>query len=968
VLGLVLSVFCWVFADAIFRDRNFCYRDAGQFYYPLLKLVQDEWESGRWPLWNPYENGGMPLLGNPASAVLYPPRIVVFQWLPISYASAHKWYTLLHVLFSAATAYAMARNWRASEFAAGFAALSYSFGAAVMFQYCNVIFLVGAAWVPLGLLAADRMLRAGSWRWGATLGLVLAMQVLGGDPEAAYITGGLAALYLILLDLQFGLALNVALGTILLLKFLLGRESIKSLDGVVLALIAVAQLVAAPVAWWWLGQKQSTAPHSADALQIRRLRRLSLSVAAAVAVSVSAVQWIPAWEFSRITLRAAGGMHHEPYAFWIAPWRAIELFWPNVSGHQFPINTRWIDIIVSGDRVWVPSLYFGTLALILSLAAWRVRVVPTWQRLMSITLVLSLWAAMGPAGGVSWYWKIANRAGEIVENGHLIKLVESAEETARDRNGPPTELDTPGGGLYWLMVHLLPGFGTFRYPAKLMTFAAVAFSALAAVGWDRLFSTDICLRRPVVFVALVSLAVAVVAMLARPFLADWLGDSWIAHGTPTYGPLQAGDASWCIVRAIATTAVTLGLAAGACKFLPLRLNADSTAAIVLLIVAVDLGLANRWLVSTSAQEDFDAMPKVTKIIEAAEAAEPSTEPRQPFRVHRISIWSPRLWFDRVSPVQDEEVFRWERDTIQPKYGMLPHAGSSRISYTINEGTLEPYDYWWFFAPFYSNVTEKPRSVVYYPMRGFDMWGSKYFVLPHAVDPKDQHRGIATFLLHSELIEESEWTEDDFQVRRNGFALPRAWVVHQLVYRTPIHGLRKEDRTDRMVEILYPGFDGLWLERAHEGKVMNPREVAWIEHPDPAFVTSLQDPTADPVADRCRIVRYDPDRVEIDVETAARGVMVLADLFFAGWELTVDGKPTEILRVNRMMRGVPLSPGQHRVEFAYKPLSFRVGACITLVGLAAIACAFAQSWWYSRRLPRQSNSSATLRFASNGAAD
>jgi hypothetical protein len=37
VLGLVLGLFCWIFADVIFRDRNFCYRDAGHFYYPLLE-------------------------------------------------------------------------------------------------------------------------------------------------------------------------------------------------------------------------------------------------------------------------------------------------------------------------------------------------------------------------------------------------------------------------------------------------------------------------------------------------------------------------------------------------------------------------------------------------------------------------------------------------------------------------------------------------------------------------------------------------------------------------------------------------------------------------------------------------------------------------------------------------------------------------------------------------------------------
>ncbi|HYN28122.1 MAG TPA: hypothetical protein VES94_07475, partial [Burkholderiales bacterium] len=467
----------------MFRDRNFSYRDAGHFYYPLLKLVQDEWQAGRWPLWNPYENGGMPLLGNPTSAVLYPPRIVMFQWLPISYATAYKWYILAHVLLSAATAYAMARNWKATEFAAGLASISYAFSAVVMFHYCNVIFLVGAAWVPLGLLAIDRMLRAGSWRWAILLGLVLAMQMLGGDPEAAYVTGGLAALYVMILDLRFAVLIAVAFA-----MNAIGHagSGLHTIQGKVIALMLLGVLALAARAVWRL-QSLRSVPLSPTEWRLRRRRRGCLVLAAVVAVGLSAVQWLPTWEFSRISLRAAGGIHHEAYAFWVAPWRFMEMLWPNVSGHQFPINTRWIDHFRVGDRTWEPSLYFGALALVLALAACGIRNVPTWRRWMSLTLLLSVWAAAGPAGGVSWYWRMAHRANaDAVNDSNMDPTNPAKVHPPKEREGPPTELETPAGGLYWLMVQLLPGFGGFRYPAKLMTFAAVAFAALAAAGWDRL--------------------------------------------------------------------------------------------------------------------------------------------------------------------------------------------------------------------------------------------------------------------------------------------------------------------------------------------------------------------------------------------------------------------------------------------------------------------------------------------------
>ena len=76
-IGLFLSCY----APVLFFDRQFGYRDAGHYYYPLNQRVQEEWNQGRWPLWEPEENAGMPLLGNPTAAVLYPGKLI-FALLP----------------------------------------------------------------------------------------------------------------------------------------------------------------------------------------------------------------------------------------------------------------------------------------------------------------------------------------------------------------------------------------------------------------------------------------------------------------------------------------------------------------------------------------------------------------------------------------------------------------------------------------------------------------------------------------------------------------------------------------------------------------------------------------------------------------------------------------------------------------------------------------------------------------------
>ena len=72
ILACFVALFLSCYAPAFSIDRQFGFRDAGHYYYPLHQRVQKEWNQGRWPLWEPEENAGMPLLGNPTAAVLYP--------------------------------------------------------------------------------------------------------------------------------------------------------------------------------------------------------------------------------------------------------------------------------------------------------------------------------------------------------------------------------------------------------------------------------------------------------------------------------------------------------------------------------------------------------------------------------------------------------------------------------------------------------------------------------------------------------------------------------------------------------------------------------------------------------------------------------------------------------------------------------------------------------------------------------
>jgi Bacterial membrane protein YfhO len=93
----------------------------------------------------------------------------------------------------------------------------------------------------------------------------------------------------------------------------------------------------------------------------------------------------------------------------------------------------------------------------------------------------------------------------------------------------------------------------------------------------------------------------------------------------------------------------------------------------------------------------------------------------------------------------------------------------------------------------------------------------------------------------------------------------------------------------------------------------------------------------PPAGKARIVTYEPERVVVETEGARSALLVLTDTYFPGWEAKVDGSPARVRRVDYLLRGVSIPPGQHRVEFMYEPVSWRVAwlvSGLTLVGLLA----------------------------------
>lgn len=161
-------------------------------FVPWLQFARRELLAGHLPLWNPHQDGGVPLLGNGQSALLSP-----LSWPVLIAGVKHGWNLslLLRILVMAAGVWVwlrrLGRTRTASLLGAVMTALSGPFIA--WLEHPHTLALAGAPWLLAGLegLVAGRGRRS----WGlAVAGAWLVL--VGGHPETVLMVALLAAAWM----------------------------------------------------------------------------------------------------------------------------------------------------------------------------------------------------------------------------------------------------------------------------------------------------------------------------------------------------------------------------------------------------------------------------------------------------------------------------------------------------------------------------------------------------------------------------------------------------------------------------------------------------------------------------------------------------------------------------------------------------------------------------------------------------
>jgi hypothetical protein len=152
-----------------------------------------------------------------------------------------------------------------------------------------------------------------------------------------------------------------------------------------------------------------------------------------------------------------------------------------------------------------------------------------------------------------------------------------------------------------------------------------------------------------------------------------------------------------------------------------------------------------------------------------------------------------------------------------------------------------------------------------------------------------------------------WELPAYVLYENREVLPRAFVVHQ-------------------VEPLPPPAELLAALKAADFRKLAFLEGEFARLPAAAETSGLRSVT---------IARHEPNRVSLEIGDGPAGYLILADVWFHGWQCRVNDADTPVLRANYLFRGAAVPAGPCTVDFSFEPRSYVRGQAVSLTALAIV---------------------------------
>ena len=98
----------------------------------------------------------------------------------------------------------------------------------------------------------------------------------------------------------------------------------------------------------------------------------------------------------------------------------------------------------------------------------------------------------------------------------------------------------------------------------------------------------------------------------------------------------------------------------------------------------------------------------------------------------------------------------------------------------------------------------------------------------------------------------------------------------------------------------------------------------------------------------RLTSYEPNRLIYKTSSPKDGVVVFSEIYYPGWQATIDGQPVDIARADYILRAMNVPGGEHTIEMWFDPQSIHVTESIAYAALALLLIGVMVLLWMERR--------------------
>lgn len=850
--------------QAVFTNLIFARGDTLLYFYPYWDYRAQSLLAGRLPLWNPYLFMGVPFLANSQAGVFYP-----LNW-PLMFFSAPvavKISVVVHLVIAAWGTYALARKVFALEpLPAAFAAAVFALGGYLLAQIEHVNQLQGLVWLPLALLATHNISLSSRLQTAPTfanqpllfhcslLSLFIALQLTAGHTQTAFIT---------LVACAF-----VALHSLLTLRL------------------------------------------SFDVWRSHLLRFGGLGLGVFLAFALSAIQLLPTFELSRLSLRGGGLPLNEAVSFSLNPLLLGRALLPGYSRMIFSEFVAYIGVI---------PLFLATFAL------------TDLRRKRNVQLA-ALLAGIGIFFAIGGY-----------------------------------------NPLYLLLARFVPGFNLFRVPARWLVLWALGAAMLAGFGLQRLApilnpSSVETLRdtRPgkgAVGFGILGFGI----LLCLSFISANLTPP--GELGPIGLPASLDLAMWLIPPILAFVVCRLAqqrhLGFWLLGFGLLELLFASTSLPLNHLTTPDAYASIRPATTQLLAAKNESIPPARFLSLSALEFDPGD------LAELHSEWDSQLppedVYDAIIATKHKEVLSpnlpltWQVPTVDgydggilplrqyaefaANFGPVPEQTDGRLRQLL---TAVPPNWLLNLTNTRWIITDKTGDAwvdnVFYDLQfTFAVTPGEPLTIGHV--PDFQATALGLVLTPDSVGGTAHVTFDDGSIAnllitnnppqpalRLRFDRPSTVAALTLTSDTSL-AVRGASLIDERADT----FQSLTLgpyRLAHSGDVKIYENLNVL--PRVFIVANNQLPITNNTIGNAAVLKYEAEHVIVQTTTDTPGYLILTDEDYPGWLAAIDSQPAEITTAYGLFRSIAIPAGAHTVEFRFEPASLKIGAAITLFGVLLLA--------------------------------